>query len=217
MRTVMSRYKVGFASPKDFGSHYKLIFHKGFLCNPHNPEASTDKCRACGQVRESITHFGECSALRPIFEIMRKFDKAKRWDDRKMNLLGVNEMKGVIPEGTSTVHFVLWKFIIIQLTLVSIEGKPFSNLEIVEFAMRRLARKLTGIQYAMTCAKHKAESRGCQEDGTPFEANYSKFEKWVTGVATIEDGKLIVDTELLDLFSIHDVDWKSPPHNSGPS
>ena len=69
----------------------------------------------------------------------------------------------------------------------------------------------------MTCAKHKAESRGCQEDGTPFVTDYSKFEKWVTGVATIEDGNLVVDTELLDLFSIHDIDWKSPPHNSGPS
>ena len=71
VRTMMTRYKVGLASPKDFGSHYKLIFHRGFLCNPHNPEAPTDRCRACGLMRESITHFGVCSALQPVFEIFR--------------------------------------------------------------------------------------------------------------------------------------------------
>ena len=36
--------------------------------------------------------------LKPIFEFMRKVDKGSAWDDVRMNLFGVNDMKGVVPE-----------------------------------------------------------------------------------------------------------------------
>ena len=125
-RTLLSRYKPGLATPKDFGSHFKLILHRAFFTNPHNPNASSIYCRACKTERESIAHFGKCNRLKPVFEFMRKFDEEKAWDDVRMNLFGVNDMKGIVPEGTSTLHFMLWKHTLIQLTLASLRGTDVS-------------------------------------------------------------------------------------------
>ena len=50
---------------------------------------------------------------------MREFDDGHAWDDMNMNLFGINDMKGVVKEGTSTLHFMLWKHLIIQLTMSS--------------------------------------------------------------------------------------------------
>ena len=126
-------------------------------------------------------------------------------------------MRGVIPEGTSTLHFILWKFIIIELTMVSLKGKPFSSEDIIEPGLRRLARKLNGVQYAMTCAKNKTDSRHSKAEGETPPTDYSKFEKWVAGIATVVDGKLQLADDLLVLFHAYEINWYSPPHNSGPS
>ena len=74
MRGISERYSVGIASPNDFGSHYKLILHRKFWTNPHNPDTPSDKCRLCGLCRESISHFGVCVALKPIFKELRLID-----------------------------------------------------------------------------------------------------------------------------------------------
>ena len=43
-RNLLSRYKPGLATPKDFGSHFKLVLHRALLTNPHNPSATTHNC-----------------------------------------------------------------------------------------------------------------------------------------------------------------------------
>ena len=53
MRGISERYSVGIASPKDFGSHYKLILHRKFWTSPHNPDAPSDRCRLCVGSAES--------------------------------------------------------------------------------------------------------------------------------------------------------------------
>jgi len=58
LRSVSERYSVGIATPKDFGSHYKLIMHGALLTNPHNPNAISPNCRLCGLARETRLHFG---------------------------------------------------------------------------------------------------------------------------------------------------------------
>jgi hypothetical protein len=95
---MLARYKPGLATPKDFGSHFKLILHRALLTNPHNDKASTCMCRLCGNERESILHLGKCEWLKPIFEVLRKFDGGTAWNDACLNLLGVNDMKGIPPE-----------------------------------------------------------------------------------------------------------------------
>ena len=158
-RTLMGRYKPGLATPKDFGSHFKLILHRALLTNPHNPSSSTHLCRLCGQERESIEHLGSCTWLKPVFEVMRKFDGGTRWDDARLNLLGVNDMKGIPPEGTSTLHFMLWKHILIQMTMWSLKHVPPDVQQIINKAVLRLEKRISSIQYEITCIYCTAESR----------------------------------------------------------
>ena len=72
--------------------------------------------------RESITPFGECPCLRPAFELMQKFDGGSSWDDVPLNLFGQDTTKRTIKPGISLIHFTIWKFILIHLTKLSLEG-----------------------------------------------------------------------------------------------
>ena len=90
---------------------------------------------------------------------MRKFDGGTRWDDENLNLLGVNDMKGIPPEGTSTLHFMLWKHILIQMTLCSLKNVPPDSQTIINNAVLRLEKRISALQYEITCTFCKAESR----------------------------------------------------------
>jgi hypothetical protein len=193
-RTLMGRYKPGLATPKDFGSHFKLILHRALLTNPHNPSAECHSCRLCGQDRESILHLGTCPWLRPIFELMRKFDGGSRWDDARLNLLGVNEMKGIPPEGTSTLHFVLWKHILIQMTLLSLKKIPPDTQQIINRAMLRLEKRISALQYEVTCMFCKAESRSTSP-------NLTFARRKLKGIGDVLDsGKVILHPDLASLL-----------------
>ena len=113
-----------------------------------------------------------------------------------MNLLGVNAFKGVIPEGTSALHFILWKFTIIALTKASIEGAPIDPLNIVDSAMRRLREKIKSLSYSMTAEANRAEARGSKPD-------LRKYRRFLEGIGTVTpDGKIELNDELITLFSI---------------
>ena len=103
--------------------------------NPHNPEAETSSCRLCGLTRESIWHWGECEGLKPIFETLRVFDEGQRWDDLKLNLFGINEMKGRVPDGTSAVQWDTVKpvhdIIVNPATVKKEKGKLLRSLAFV--------------------------------------------------------------------------------------
>ena len=181
-------------SAKDYGSHFKLILHRAMWTNPHNPQASSVNCRACGLERESVLHFGKCTKLKPIFEVMRQFDGAESWDDTRMNLLGVNPFKGVIPEGTSALHFNLWKFTLIALTKASLEGAPIMPSYIIDSAMRRLRGKIQALSYSISTEKNRCDSRGTVPD-------FRKYNKLLEGIGSVTpEGYISLEEDLKTLF-----------------
>ena len=189
-RTLLTRYKPGLITPKDFGSHYKLILHRAMFTNPHNPNAGDSRCRACRGDRESITHFGECTVLKPMFVLMRKFDGSDAWDDIRMNLFGVNDMKGVIPQGTSALHFMLWKHALIQLTMCSLKGIKVNAEEIIDKAVLRLQKRIKTLEYNVRCAYCKGDARG--ED-----VKLDAFRKRLEGIGDIDEkGKVTLHRDL---------------------
>ena len=177
---ISHRYSTGIQTPKDYGSHYKLILHRAFFTNPHNPKVGTDLCTLCDVERESIEHFGKCMCLRPMFEIMRKFDRGDKWDDTALNLFGHHPNKKIIPQGTSLVHFTLWKMAIIQMTQLSIEGTPFDINVVIERAKGRLKRKVDTARYNVSNIGIRAASRQI----TPRAPQYTK---WLEGIGTIQE------------------------------
>ena len=76
------------------------------LTNPHNPAAASCMCRLCGLTRESIVHWGECLALKPIYEALRTFDKGSRWDIVTLNLFGPYQNLRMVDPGVSLIHFI---------------------------------------------------------------------------------------------------------------
>jgi len=127
---------------------------------------------------------------------MRKFDGAKEWNDTRMNLLGVNAFKGVIPEGTSALHFMLWKFTLIALTKAGMEGAPIVPNSIIDSAMRRLREKIKSIRYSVTLEKTRCESREVKPD-------YRRFRRFLEGIGDVtEDGAVRLNDELSTLFHL---------------
>ena len=188
------RYTVGAITPNDFGSHYKLILHRALLTNKHNPDASTTKCRLCGLYDESIQHFGECWELRPAFELLRKIDKGSEWDDVKLNLFGMYHNKGVIPAGTSLVHFQIWKIILIGITKKGLYGTQFDCKKAINQACKRVIRKLSAIEWQVNATRNRAEARNT----TPC---YHRYNKWLKGIGEVDaQGKLSINTEMSDIL-----------------
>ena len=170
------------------------------LTNPHNPEAETSSCRLCGLTRESIWHWGECKGLKPVFETLRVFDKGQRWDDRKLNLFGINDMKGRIPDGTSALHFMMWKFILIQMTQMSLKKQAFDSEEIIKYAVRRLHSRVKTAEYKIIMIRNKAFAQSKSPD-------YGTIARWTEGIADIhkDSGVLTPHEALVDLWKKYEI------------
>ena len=193
-RGIGLRYTVGIITPKDFGSHFKLILHRSMFTNKHNPDAQTTKCRLCGLYEESIKHLGECWELRPAFEALRKIDKGEEWDDVKLNLFGEYHNRGMIPPGTSLIHFQVWKMILIGFTKKGIHNTPFDIGSTLQQAYKRIIRKISSIEWQVAATKNSAEAR----EITP---SYHRFNKWLKGIGQVDsEGKITIIPQLSDLL-----------------
>jgi len=188
---ISERYSTGIISPKDYMPHFKLIMHRALFTNPHNPQAGTDMCRLCGVERESIAHFGKCTCLKPIFEQLRRVDGGVSWDDQVLNLFGHNSFKGIVPPGISMIHFIVWKFILISMTQLSLENKPFVPAEVLKKAKARIKRKIEVARYNLEVLHVRARARG-QDLKAP------QYRKWTRGIGEIEDNKIVLYDSIVE-------------------
>ena len=195
IRGISERYSVGIASPKDFGSHFKLILHRHLWTNPHNPNAPSEKCRLCGLCRESVQHLGGCVTLKPIYEELRLIDGGDRWDDPTLNLLGQFKNKKTIPPGVSLVHFIVWKFILIHMTHLSLHKTPFRVEEVLKQAKGRISRKIETAKYQLQCIKVRAEAR--QES-----PKHPQVTKWMRGIGEIAEGVLSLKRSVKEWLNV---------------
>ena len=182
---VANRLAVGLATPKDFGSYYMNILHRSFLTNPHNPKATTSRCRCCGIERESIEHFGKCTALKPVFELLRRFDGGPRWDDTRLNLLGIRNKGKAVPSGVSLLHMVAWKSILISTTVSGIKGVPFDTDVVLEHIKKRMRARMQTAQHLALVERNRAQARELPAPRT------AALRKWVAGLAQISDEGII--------------------------
>ena len=126
---------------------------------------------------------------------MRAFDGGERWDDARLNLLGVNDMKGIPPEGTSTLHFMLWKHILIQMTAFSLNNVPPQVQQIIDRAVLRLEKRINALKYDITCTFCQSESRST----TP---NLKHARRKLQGIGDVLDsGKVELHPELAHLIN----------------
>jgi hypothetical protein len=144
-QAVGKRYKQGILAPADYGTHYKCIVHRQFKLRRGE---GGDACRICGEHKESVQHFGKCSGLRSVFQSMRKVDKGERWDDDRLNLLGLRG-RGVVKRGVSALQLMVWKQIIPEVVRVDAEGTRFDSKAVLKRAARRYIRREEALQMSM--------------------------------------------------------------------
>ena len=124
---------------------------------------------------------------------MRTFDGGDRWDDARLNLLGVNNMKGIPHEGTSTLHFMLWKHILIQMTMWSLKKIPPDTQQIIDRAVLRLDKRVSALEYEITCMYCQAEARSVPPD-------LSRAQRRIKGIGSVLDsGKIVYNRKFAEL------------------
>ena len=125
---------------------------------------------------------------------MREFDGGDGWDEARLNLLGVNGMKGIPHEGISTLHFMLWKHILIQMTMWSLKRIPPNVQQIINRAVIRLDKRVSALQYEITCVYCQAEARSIQP-------NLRQAKRKIKGIGFVLDsGKIMYNQEFTALL-----------------
>ena len=118
----------------------------------------------------------------------------------KLNLFGINDMKGRIPDGTLALHFMMWKFILIQMTQMSLKKQAFDSEEIIKYAVRRLHSRVKTAEYKIIMIRNKAFAQSKSPD-------YGTIARWTEGIADIhkDSGVLTPQEALVDLWKKYEI------------
>jgi hypothetical protein len=185
-QAVGKRYKQGLLTPADFGTHYKCIVHRQFKLRRGE---GGDSCRVCGTQKETVQHFGSCGGMKKIFQSLRTIDKGSRWNDDRMNLMGL-QGRGVVKRGVSAIHMMVWKQIIPELVRADSSGEKFKCSAVLKRAARRYITREEALQMTIKLYKQKCEAVCRKPD-------MERFNGAIEGIAVVdEDGELRRESEL---------------------
>ena len=101
------------------------------------------------------------------------------------------------PLATSTLHFMLWKFTLIQLTQASLHGKPISPTDIIDRACQRVNRRIKSLQYEIHCEFCRAQSR-------ESEPSLQKFSTKLAGIGEVDplNGTVTLHVALKNILAL---------------
>jgi exonuclease III len=116
-------------------------------------------CRLCKQGRDRLSHLASCPVLAPLFA---SFDETL---SPLLIYLGLRADRSALKGGNEALHCILWKFILIHYTRVSMEGVPFSSAAVGEQALRRFLVRLEA--YASTVQRDIRQAT--QRDNAPAD------------------------------------------------
>jgi hypothetical protein len=195
---VARRYKQGFLTPKDFGSHYKCIAHRGLCTRKRKPSDTGSKmCRVCGMVEETVEHLGGCVGLKEVYTSLRVIDEKGEWKQHKLNLLGLDETGGgreePLPNGISAVHMIVWRELIGEITRVdTVEGWKFSAQGALKRAKERCLKRMRAFEQEVEIYTLRKEAKG--ED--PLEG-YEGYQRQVQGIMSVdEEGEVSLEPRM---------------------
>ena len=159
---VGTKYREKLITPKDFMPHFKLILHNAFYFRHKDAErvaAGTARCRLCGSAEERSMHLPRCRCLNPLWKRFISVARLHPRDDDardRLILLGLSDPP--LPKALSDFHLILWKFILIRLTLVDLENKPFIADYVWDGAVRRYLSKANVLTFRVGELARTAEA-----------------------------------------------------------
>ena len=87
-------------------------------------------------------HLPRCRCLDPIWKRFAKLAHLRPRDDNSRDrLILLRLFDPPLPKALSDFHLILWKFILIRLTLVDLEDKPFVADDVWTGAIQRYLSK----------------------------------------------------------------------------
>ena len=145
-REIGKELSTNLGTPKDTSAWFKNILHRAFLLKGKQREHHN--CTACGEHNEDWDHFWRCEKFQPTWK--RFIDLANATDDdeeaheysEELIYLGVRKDNKSIKGSLALLHKLIWKFILIDFTGASIEGKQIKTRTIWKRALRRLVTRL---------------------------------------------------------------------------
>ena len=149
---IANVYRNAFLTPKDYHSHFKNILHRRLKVRSYAPHNGSTQCRCCGNDDESITHFPECTKLRPLYS---KFIELAALAGCSINptpellILGVADDHTTIPRGLHVHNLLLmmYKLLIAHLTSIDTEGAKLNVAGVWTGAGHRFMTKARARSY----------------------------------------------------------------------
>ena len=127
--------------------------------------------------------------MKKIFQSLRTIDKGSRWNDDRMNLMGL-QGRGVVKRGVSAIHMMVWKQIIPELVRADSSGEKFKCSAVLKRAARRYITREEALQMTIKLYKQKCEAVCRKPD-------LERFNGAIEGIAVVdEDGELRRESEL---------------------
>ena len=167
--SIASVYRNHLLTPKDYLAHFKNILHRRLRVRSHAPHNGSSKCRCCGVEDEHIVHIASCKVIAPLF--LRFVELAKLAGVElsitpELLLLGVWNDHATIPLGLLNLLMIIYKFLIIHLTCIDVEGARPSMSGVWKAAGYRLLSRTAAAEHRVSTAYRSARDRGRPPTGT---------------------------------------------------
>ena len=158
--TLPSIYKETILNANDFASHFKLITHRGFFTNSRKPETDNRLCRLCHQHIETIQHFCDCSKLDDIWSLFAQLIESPYVGSHLQMPMAMKLFGQDLPGGAKYMLVLLWKSILIGLTKLSIENKPFPTTDkIFKIVLSTFSTRALSLSHKYQLLKYNASIR----------------------------------------------------------
>ena len=131
-------------------SHFKNILHHRILLNSVKPHKGSSRCRCCHAHLENTDHLVTCRVIRRIWIKFNRLVAATHRTSRISPALvfhAVDSEGRMLPPALSSLHLILWKFTIYNLTTNQTEGARFSPTNIWTNTIRRFETRVNALAF----------------------------------------------------------------------
>ena len=180
---VWNTFKIGIATPVDFGTRFRMIC--GDL-GTRSKLGLPGGCRlGCGAVREKHVHLVDCPILQPLWVKLRNILEGlrgkpfKKW--KQAVVLGWSTREGAIEKGSTALISMLLKIIHIEWYLVVKHNKPFDHTKVWKIFWARAQR-----QWKETAKDKEYELRNIQQRGSNTKSTWIGISRQLKPIGTID-------------------------------
>ena len=171
--TIASKLLNPLLTTRDYFSWYKNILHNRMMTRTIKPKEGHSTCRLCAAAYENTLHLARCPVLFAHFHVFTQLCTqvlgTQYWHSPHLILLGCYQSQGAthaLPKGLYALFLIMWKFIIIEFTLVDTQDIKFNSKSVWTRTLLRFLERCNALEYGYRITKSKAEGKGAHPPST---------------------------------------------------